>query len=482
MATKKKAQITEEVFKYAIVAAVSLVILIAGYGIVNVVKERICRTEIAKFEIDLRNIDKSLRYGARELQRYDAPCKVDRIYFLDLDKKIDPEIFNDIPLMKDALKNGGSNNVFLVKDGEVKRSFYTGSLEMAYPYHMCFLPKFDKISFFAEGAGKSAKITSECSQPECTFIPEDISEELSKQIIKEAVDFGCANCPRDADKEAENIKLTRQNVEVLRKFLFCDGITDVQIVIRPKKGSELKDFRFYEFIPKACIDDLNRYLAENLGSDADVKSDPLIMWHFSDLGDEKKISYKLSTSLNDECMQSIKGLGVARLIKNKEQDGGRAQNKPNTPPAISGLPDAAISGLGLKNNVISNLWRYSYDEETQPQNLIYTIVDQTNSDLVDCRINDNKHVDCDIKKNTEGASKVTVQADDLEFRSMASFNVRVTPFCKKYERKDCVGDEVHWFDSCGQKGEIYYNCRDNWVRNKCRNAQCCVGNFFCQAP
>ncbi|TSC64212.1 MAG: hypothetical protein G01um101493_195, partial [Microgenomates group bacterium Gr01-1014_93] len=439
----KKAQLVGEVFKYGLVGVVSIAILVAGYKMVNTVKERGCNTEISKFEIDLRNIDKSLRFGAKELQGYNAPCKVDKIYFFDLNKKINPEDFREIPIIKDTLKSGGNSNVFLVRGGEVKRSFYAGNLEMVYPYNICFVPKFDRISFFIEGAGKSVKVASACDQPECTFIPIDISESDSKKIIKEAIEFGCRNCPNDFDREGENIRLTRQNVEMFRKFTFCDGITDVQIIIRPKKGSKVKDFRFYEFIPKTCIDDLNNYLVENIEGNVEIKGDPLIMWYFDDLGKEQKVSYKLNAVLDDECRQAVQGLGVAQFVEGQKEEAEIPELAgPSTEPTIGGLPDVTVSGTGLKKNVISNLWKYAEDKETNPKDLVYTIIDQTNSDLVECSINNEKHVDCEVKQKIKGTSTVTIQVDDLEFRDTASFNVEVSQFCKKHERKGCVGNQV----------------------------------------
>ncbi|MBI2657503.1 hypothetical protein HYX08_02300 [Candidatus Woesearchaeota archaeon] len=519
----KKAQLIGEVFKYGLVGVVSVFILILGYKMVSVVKERACNTEIAKFEIELRNLDKSLRYGTRELQTYDVPCKADRIYFFDLSKGIQPENFKDVPIIMDSLRTGGGDNVFVVKEGNVKRSFNAGSLEMIYPYHICFSPKFDKISFFIEGAGKYAKIAASCEQPECTLMPINISEEESKKIINEAIEFGCSNCPSDFDRESANIKITRQNVEMFRKFTFCDGITSVQIIIRPKKGSQIKDFRFYEFIPKNCIDDLDKFLAENIEGNVEIKSDPLIMWSFESLEGEQRVSYKLSAELDDECKKAIQGLGVAQFAAGEKPE--EETKGPNTAPTIGGIPDASVSGIGLKKNVISNLWKYAQDRETNPSSLVYTIIDQTNKALVDCSISSEKHLDCEVRQNRDGTSTITIQIDDLEFTDRAAFKVEVSQFCKSHAKKGCVGDVVFWldscgnqeefvqscpsgevctngecgkpciqnaekrcedgdrmyyFDSCGKKGQFHFDCRDNLARNQCRNGKCCIGNFFCQ--
>ena len=168
MVKSKKAQIVEELFKYILVGVVAVIILVIGYVSINAVKDRACKTEIGKFEIDLRNLDKSLRFGTKEMRSYDAPCNVDRIYFFDLNKKISPENFKDIPLLKDTLESGGNNNVFLVKEGEVKRSFYAGNLEIEQPYYLCFIPKFSKISFFIEDAGAPVRMASASDNSGCT--------------------------------------------------------------------------------------------------------------------------------------------------------------------------------------------------------------------------------------------------------------------------------------------------------------------------
>ncbi|MBS3100969.1 hypothetical protein J4204_02455 [Candidatus Woesearchaeota archaeon] len=511
----KKAQFIGNVLKYVLMAFVSVAILIAGYSMVNLVKDRACKTEISKFEISLKGIDKSVRFGVRELQSYEAPCKADKIYFFGSGSGINPEYFSDIPIIRDALESGSSKNVFIVKDSEVKSSFHAGRLEMIYPYHICFVPKFDRISFFTEGAGDSVKVAAACSQPECTFIPIDINQEDARSIVKEAVEFGCERCPRELAGEIEKMRLTRDNVEMFRKFSFCDGITDVEIFIRPKEGAEVKDFRFLEYIPKTCIGDLNSYLAENIKGDVTIRGDPLIMWHFDDIGEGKKFSYKLNASLSEDCKQAIKGLGVAQFV---EEQKGR-YDAANTPPKISGLPDRSLTGARLHRNVIENLWKYAEDAETNPKNLVYSITVQTKPELADCRIKDNKRIDCEVKQNAQETSRVTVQADDLEFSSTASFNVEVAPSCKKKAKKSCIGNEIAWTDSCGEqeekievceddeicedgeceevctenakkechgdriyltrcgkRGDLYQNCKLNPFEKKCRKGKCC---FFC---
>lgn len=167
MINKKKSQILSEVIKYALVLVVATAILIIGYRTISLVSEKSCKTELAKFEIELKDMDKAIRFDAKELQTHYVPCKIEKVYFFDLNKKVNPENFGNIPIIKDSLKTGGRNNVFLLSEMEVKHSFYAGNLEIEEPYYLCFIPKFNKISFFIEGAGESVKMTRANHEAEC---------------------------------------------------------------------------------------------------------------------------------------------------------------------------------------------------------------------------------------------------------------------------------------------------------------------------
>ena len=326
IAKSRKAQFIGEVFKYGLVGIVSVIILIAGYSMLNTVKERACKTEISKFEIDLKGIDKSLRAGAKELQSHQVPCKADEIYFFDLGKETDTENFNETPVMQDSLKSR-SNNVFLVKENEVKHSFYAGNMEIDNGY-ICFMPQFEKISFYVEGTGKSARISATDNQPECTLVPVNITIPEANKVVEEAFQFRqeepekCAKCPTDPDAEKSKIEKTREHATISRRFILKDKKTKVEIRIKAKEGSRLRDFTFYESIPKECVDDLRKYVEERTDEDAEVsaKDDPLIMWTFSEIKGEKKVSYRLNKELSNECRNLIKGLGVAQSIESSSGD------------------------------------------------------------------------------------------------------------------------------------------------------------------
>ena len=166
-ALHNKSQIISELFKYLLIGVFAAGILILGYSAINSIKEKGCNTGLAGFELDVKNIGGGLRYGTKELHNYDVPCNVDKIYFFDLAKSINPEEFKDIPIMRDSLKSKSDKNVFLIRKNEVKRSFNAGKLEIENSNYTCFATDSGKLSFFAEGTGKSAIITSAPNQPLC---------------------------------------------------------------------------------------------------------------------------------------------------------------------------------------------------------------------------------------------------------------------------------------------------------------------------
>ncbi len=163
----KKSQIIGEVVKYFLVLVVSFTIILFGYIAIKKVQENGCAADIANFEIELRNLHKSVRFGAKELRSYYTPCDINRLYFFDLKKDIKPEGYEGMPIIEDSLKSGTGKNVFLVKGKEVIGSFYAGNLEIPDPYSICLFTRTQKISFFVEGTGIGAEISAADIQSKC---------------------------------------------------------------------------------------------------------------------------------------------------------------------------------------------------------------------------------------------------------------------------------------------------------------------------
>ena|SRR3989338_1845803 len=163
----KKSLGASEVFKYLIIAFISVVILVGGYKLINLISSRSCQADLSRMEIDLRNINQGLRYGERELKTVKMPCNVEKVYFLDLKAGINSNLFNDIPIISDSLQARAANNIFLAVGNDVKHSFYAGSMEIESPGYLCMKSNAGQISFFAEGAGESARITKAPGQILC---------------------------------------------------------------------------------------------------------------------------------------------------------------------------------------------------------------------------------------------------------------------------------------------------------------------------
>src|SRR3989338_2651461 len=99
----RKSQTVSEVFKYLLIALISIAIL-AGEKAINLVNSRSCQADLSRIEIDLRNMNQGLRYGEKELKTLKVPCNIEKIYFLDLKAGIDPYLFNSIPIIKDSIQ------------------------------------------------------------------------------------------------------------------------------------------------------------------------------------------------------------------------------------------------------------------------------------------------------------------------------------------------------------------------------------------
>ncbi len=340
MLMKKRGQIGH-VITYILIAFTAILLSLLGYKGFVMIKEKMCQTELADFEIDLRGLDEEVGFGSVLEKTFFAPCSVDEVYFVDLDKEVNLEVFNKLPIIKDSLQSGIEDNLFLVKDNEVKRSFFVGNLNIGYPYYKCLKPRNERINFFLEGAGGAVDIIPGCMQPECTYVPEVLDVDKADAIAA-SIKFreDSAECPvgdpgcevvidtvtgdPDIDTEVKKTIETMDNVEIFRKYQYCPdtGIAKVEIVIRPKEGRKVEEFRLFEYIPKECILDLQTYIdADDFSTQEEsyvtvnIKEDPLIMWHFDVIEKEETVSYEIRKRLGDvNCKEVIDSIGIADLV------------------------------------------------------------------------------------------------------------------------------------------------------------------------
>ena len=97
-------------------------------------------------------------------------------------------------------------------------------------------------------------------------------------------------------------------------------------------------------------------------------------------------------------------------------------------PTISGIPDQAFAeDSGLNNNII-DLWAYTSDPNDADSALTFTIISETNANVVDCSVDSNRYIDCTTQQDQYGYSDVTVQASDSTSRAGTdTFRVTITP-------------------------------------------------------
>ena len=310
----KKGQLSD-VVKYAIIAMVIIGAQVFAWKAYTSVRDRMCRTEMDKFQIDLSELGKEIRFGEVAKKKVNVPCSADEIFFVDLAKDMPSGMFREKPIIENAVA-GKADSVLIVKNGKVLRSFDAGALELEYPYHLCIAPRAGFMELFIEGKGAKTSVVPGCSEIECTEIPINPSDEDISGIIESFKDSGIPVSLSDISSEAGRFRETLSRVNMFRRYQYCPdtGITKVEIILKPKQEG-VKNFRFYEYIPKECVSSLNDYLTENLGSEAQiVRDDPLIMWQFSELGEEEKLNYKLDKKLTENCKEIIEGIGIAREL------------------------------------------------------------------------------------------------------------------------------------------------------------------------
>jgi hypothetical protein len=85
----------------------------------------------------------------------------------------------------------------------------------------------------------------------------------------------------------------------------------------------------------------------------------------------------------------------------------------NTAPSIANLPDVEIEENAGYSSELIDLWRssYTHDDKKANDDLYYFIDEESNEDVVDCRITGNRWFECYAPERT-GVSYVTIGVDD----------------------------------------------------------------------
>lgn len=113
---------------------------------------------------------------------------------------------------------------------------------------------------------------------------------------------------------------TLENLEISRTVFYNESEKSTTIALRLKPKKALLNLSVYEKIPKCVSSYVNQLLFET-GNYEVINRDPLILWTFSRLENERGISYKVFKKIDDECKNLLTAFGIAAGVeefKNKE--------------------------------------------------------------------------------------------------------------------------------------------------------------------
>ena len=320
------------VFIAAIVIILLFVFFAKGLKSIN---DHKCQSDMILFEKDLSGSMSAIssQAGTVEGKQYPVPCKIDKVYFIDLneelDEDFDPTGDNENIEIKDSYDAKVEKNVFFMKDGKVKESIYVPELKLKYPAYRCFdMIKRPRIDFYIEGYNGGANVVNKDDSANCGYIPILMENET---IIDDVLEGRGVNPSSQADAQnaikrslddstiKKRIEDTKKNVYIGRKVEIKKHGTEIKIRIKPNEGKTASDFTYVESIPKGCIESLGDYLDDetilelyNSGL-AQIINDPVIVWNFGNeqITDKKEIEYELTSP--EDCMRIINSLGFGDI-------------------------------------------------------------------------------------------------------------------------------------------------------------------------
>jgi len=115
--SKTGQMITSEIFVYILALIVTSLILLYGYNAISKMRQQTNTVSGIQLKTDLVNSIESLGYefGSVEIKKFNVPNGVNEVCFVDIDNA-DPDstVFDSYPIIKDSVKGGSKNNVFLL--------------------------------------------------------------------------------------------------------------------------------------------------------------------------------------------------------------------------------------------------------------------------------------------------------------------------------------------------------------------------------
>ncbi len=132
--------------------------------------------------------------------------------------------------------------------------------------------------------------------------------------------------------------------------------------------------------------------------------------HYGNIGEYSIIIY--STDNIGDASTSILSLNVI------------SQEPENTPPVITGIPDQTLDESSGFNDNLIDLFEYANDAETADNDLTYTIISQSNTEVVTCSIDSNQYIDCNVLQ--AGYSDITIEVSDGILTDTDTFRTTIT--------------------------------------------------------
>jgi parallel beta-helix repeat protein len=179
----------------------------------------------------------------------------------------------------------------------------------------------NSISFLpAQLAGEKAESKEEIATPQKRM--EEVIR-IKKPFLEE----------KEAISEVNHIlsayfNMTQQNLEINRMIIYndTDKSTSITLQLMPKKI--LLNASVYEKIPKCVSSYASQILFETGGYEV-IQDDPLVMWAFSRLDNEKKITYRVLRNIGEDCQTLLFAFGIAAGFEDFEKAGAKKEKSRN---------------------------------------------------------------------------------------------------------------------------------------------------------
>jgi len=522
---KKRGQLEGEFFRYFLVIFIGVLIIIVGFKVISKVRSTSCTTSIKLFKDELKGSIEAMHgdLGSISEKELNAPCDVDKIYFVDLDRDMSSlnKSLGEYPLLMNAIESNVDKNVFFVKNEKVIDSFYAGDIELQKPYFVCSDTGKGNVELYLGGRAYSTEVVNKECVFDCTFEVVEVDYDTAKEMMEEA-EGKCNGCPEGDLGDEMNLYNKTKNFLKISRRCNCGrkpGEAVVEILLKPEGA--IKQFKLIERIPKDYVDDLYNYEpVVSGGNNVKVIYDPLIMWHFDVLDKETIVSYTLNTDVFEYCADVLEtiGYGFPTLsdLEVSDDDLNAIKEEVEMKDIFKfELPGEDIEiNQGGENNSIFNkgVWEfvsgtaaisnevaltptkltreefkeYKYEISMNGESYLDTsaIYRPTTSsgDYIDCSIIGDKRVSCEVGADFNGESheffiKVTNPDDSAEL-VVDSFTINVVggiPFVDCSDRDTetaCENSGCEWCLECTEMG--YSEYADTCVNNvgECYYTEC----------